>query len=172
MVQFTIYLFAKHVMYSPLIRTLCVRVLTGDRWHFQVGNWGKFNEGTIFRVWGLRENRKGWWAFWGLQHRELWPPLGPRIREESSYWAQGVSLAVREGTCRSHGLIEGHSQPSATRKGGAGGKHLTSLLILYFSLLTLAPPGEEKSRESIWRDKWKLLLLYEEGTSVSYFALY
>ena len=137
MVEFAIYLFTKHEIYSPLIRTTLYQ---SESWQetdgtFKWGNWGELNEGTIFSGVRVKGNQKGVMSIKGLQRRERRTPLSPEIRKENSHWTQRATLAVSQGTCGSHALAEWHSQASATRKG----KHLTSLFMLYFCLLNLAP---------------------------------
>ena len=114
---------------------MSVIVLTRNRQHFQMENWGEFNEGTIFSGGsGLRETRKAWRALRGLQQREPWPPLGLKIRGREQ-----LQTTESNSSCKRGHLLEAwlgrRTQPTFSNQiGRSWGKttYLTLVFLLFF----------------------------------------
>lgn len=157
MVQFAIYLFTKHEMYSPLIRTTLYQ---SESWQetdgtFKWGNWGEFNEGTIFSGVRVKGNQKGMMSIKGLQHRERWPPLKPRDQKREQSLDPESNSSCKPGHLWEPCLGR-VTQPSFCNQKGKTPDLTLHAVFLFAESGTL---GEEKNRESVWRGKWKLVLL-------------
>ena len=122
-----------------------VRVLIGNSRHFQVGNWGKFNEGTIFSGVKVKGKQKGMVSILRLATQRTMTPFRPQDQGREQLLGSECISSCQRGHLQEPWLDRGTQPTFRNQKGRSWRKTPDLTLHLVFLFAESGTPrwGEE-----------------------------